>query len=66
MSIFDKAKHKVEEVVGKFEETVGAAVGDQAMEFDGHVHHEHGEAALENDEAREAAERAAESDQAEG
>lgn len=49
MSFFEQAKHKVEEIVGKVEETVGGAVGDTALEFHGRAHAEHGESALEDD-----------------
>lgn len=52
MSFFDEAKHKIEEVVGKVERTVGGAFGNTAMEFSGEAHAEHGEALLEEDEER--------------
>lgn len=50
MGFFDEAKHKLEEVAGKVEETVGRAFGDSAMESAGHAHAEHGEALSEKDE----------------
>lgn len=52
MSLFDEAKHKIEEVVGKVEQTLGGAFGNTAMEVSGEAHAEHGEALLEEDEAR--------------
>lgn len=35
MSFIDKAKAKVEEVVGEFKESVGEAYGNEALELDG-------------------------------
>ncbi|MBA2552152.1 MAG: CsbD family protein [Geodermatophilaceae bacterium] len=35
MSFIDKAKNKVEEVVGEFKEHVGEAYGNEALELDG-------------------------------
>ncbi|WP_153502711.1 hypothetical protein [Cumulibacter manganitolerans] len=53
MGFFGEAKHKVEEVVGRIEETLGGAFGNSAMQASGHAHAEHGEALVEEDEARE-------------
>lgn len=35
MSFIDRAKAKVEEVVGEFKESVGEAYGNEALELDG-------------------------------
>lgn len=35
MSFLDKAKNKVEQVVGEFKERIGEAYGNEALELDG-------------------------------
>jgi len=35
MGFIDRAKNKVEEVVGEFKESVGEAYGNEALELDG-------------------------------
>lgn len=65
MSFFDEAKNKLEEVIGKVEHTIGGAVGDRAMSFDGESHELHGEAAEEELEGRERAEQAGTTETAE-
>ncbi len=35
MSLIDKARNKIEEVVGEFKESVGEAYGNEALELDG-------------------------------
>jgi uncharacterized protein YjbJ (UPF0337 family) len=53
MSIWEKAKGKVEELVGRAEEVYGQSHGDAAAQLDGEAHRLEGEAEVE------AAERAA-------
>lgn len=57
MSFVDDAKHKFEEAMGKIERTVGGAIGDSVLEFDGEAHEEHGEAAEEASEHDQLAKR---------
>jgi len=51
MSFIDRAKNKVEEVVGEFKESVGEAYGNEALELDGEAE---ADAAREREEAHAA------------
>jgi uncharacterized protein YjbJ (UPF0337 family) len=56
MSVFDKAKAKVQELFGRAEEVYGEAHGDAAAEIGGEARRLEGEAeedALERDERRD-------------
>ncbi len=61
MSIWDRAKAKVEELVGRAEEVYGESHGDAAAQVHGEAHRLEGEAeveaALRRDEAEEEADR---------
>ncbi len=57
MSIWDRAKAKVEELVGRAEEVYGESHGDAAAQVHGEAHRLEGEAEVEaalRDEAEEA------------
>lgn len=56
MSFLDRAKHKLEEVIGEVKETFGEATGNQALEVSGEAE---ADAAREREEEDEEHERAA-------